>query len=98
MLALYLKVGVAALPIKATDVVAPIARSTSSQYGLLSYRPIKPPTLHLCILRHASKSSIRIGKSRTRMPVACHTALAIAGATPTIGSSPIPFAPSRVVT
>ena len=47
---------------------------------------------------HASMFSIRTGRSRTRMPVACQTALAIAGAVPTIGSSPMPLTPSRVVT
>ena len=41
--------------------------------------------------------SSRIGNSRTRTPVACHTALAIAAATPTVGNSPIPFRPSGVL-
>ncbi len=39
-----------------------------------------------------------MGKSRTRLPVAWYTALAIAAATPTSPISPTPFTPSGLTT
>src|SRR4051794_12974665 len=49
---------------------------------------------HLEADRHQpSRRSRRIGRSRTRTPVACQTALATAAAVPTMPISPIPLAP-----
>src|SRR5437763_13872901 len=47
----------------------------------------------LATLAHPISRSTRIGSSRTRRPVACHTALAIDAATPVMPISPTPFDP-----
>src|ERR1035437_8760778 len=48
---------------------------------------------HVPALRASKRSSGRSGRSSRTIPVACSIAAAIAGAPPSIGSSPMPFAP-----
>ena len=82
------------------DPVRPItSRSTrsSGQRGSTWTRHGTPfTTQRRAIIAAASQSrSGVIGSSRSRTPVACATAFAIAGAGAWIGSSPTPFAPRR---
>src|SRR5437660_12365402 len=77
------------LPVNAKSLFPQIHRVNNT----CGMAPVYPQTGGEAPLPYPRSLSSVIGRSRTRMPVARYTALAMAAAVPTIPISPIPFAP-----